>query len=78
MQVEIYGAEWCTYCKSAVQLCENKNITYDYVDIDDTSNLRLLEERIGGKARTVPQIFINNELVVGGFTGLQALLTSVN
>lgn len=71
MKVEIYGAEWCTYCKQAVKLCEAKGIEYDYVDVDDTSNLKGLESRIGGKARTIPQIFLDGLHVPGGYTGLQ-------
>lgn len=77
MKVEIYGAEWCTFCKQAVQLCESQSVEYDYIDIDETANLRNLEERIGNKVRTVPQIFMNGSLVSGGYTGLkQELLKS--
>lgn len=71
MQVEIYGADWCTFCKQAVSLCESLAIEFKYVDIDETANLRMLEERIGGKVRTVPQIFMNGQLVPGGFNGLE-------
>lgn len=77
MKVEIYGAEWCTFCKSAVQLCENRDISYDYIDIDETANLRSLEERVGTKIRSVPQIFLNGSLVPGGFQGLQQELAKV-
>lgn len=69
MKVEIYGAGWCLYCKSAVSLCESKGIAFDYIDVDDTANLRVLEERMGAKARTVPQIFVDGRFVPGGFTG---------
>lgn len=71
MKVEIYGATWCTSCKQAVQLCESRLIDYDYIDIDETANLRTLEERTGAKVRTVPQIFLDGSLVVGGFAGFQ-------
>lgn len=75
MKAEIYGASWCTYCKSAVSLCESKGIQYDYIDVDDTANLRVLEERMGGKARSVPQIFLDGQFIPGGFTGLKEELT---
>ena len=71
MKVEIYGAEWCSYCKKAVSLCENKSVQYDYIDIDDTVNLRSLEERVGNKIRSVPQIFMDGHLIPGGFNGLK-------
>lgn len=75
MKIEIYGAEWCTFCKQAVLLCENKSVQYDYIDIDDTANLRMLEERVGNKVRSVPQIFLNGNLIPDGFTGLKQELS---
>jgi len=71
MKIEIYGAEWCSSCKQAKVLCETKCIDYDYIDIDDSANMRILEERVGGKVRSVPQIFINGQLIPSGFTGLK-------
>jgi glutaredoxin len=71
MKIEIYGAEWCGFCKSAVSLCESKSMQYEYFDVDDTSNLRSLEERMGSKVRTIPQIFKDGQFLPGGFTGLQ-------
>lgn len=71
MKVEIYGAEWCGPCKQAKMLCETKSIDYDYIDVDDSANMRILEERVGGKVRSVPQIFINGQLIPSGFIGLK-------
>lgn len=71
MKVEIYGAEWCTFCKQAVRLCETKAISFEYVDIDDTANMRLLEARVGSKIRTVPQIFVDGAYLPGGYSGLE-------
>jgi glutaredoxin len=76
MKIEIYGAEWCNFCKQAVSLCESKSIEYDYIDVDDSANMRQLEERLGSKARTVPQIFKDGLLVPGGFTGLRQELAN--
>jgi glutaredoxin len=75
MKVEIYGAEWCGFCKQAVSLCETLAISFDYIDIDDTSNMRKLEERVGSQVRTVPQIFMNDVHMPGGFTALHAELS---
>lgn len=77
MKIEIYGAEWCNFCNQAKQLCESNSVEYSYIDIDDTANLRSLEERIGGKVRSVPQIFMNDALIPGGFNGLKQELTKV-
>lgn len=75
MKIEIYGAEWCGFCKQAVSLCESKSIDYDYIDIDDSANLKNLEERVGSKIRSVPQIFMDGQLIPSGFTGLKQELT---
>ena len=76
MKIEIYGAEWCGYCKEAKTLCESKAVPFDYVDIDDTSNLVELEARLGFKAKTIPQIFIDGALLAGRFSGLQRELAN--
>lgn len=71
MKVEIYGAEWCHFCKQAVQLCKTNDIQYEYIDIDESSNLAGLEERMGGKVKSVPQIYLNGDLVPNGYNGLR-------
>lgn len=75
MKVEIYGTAWCHFCKQAVALCDGKSIQYDYIDVDDTANLRMLEERIGTQVRSVPQIFLDGQLVANGYTGLKQELS---
>jgi glutaredoxin 3 len=76
MLVEIYGADWCTFCKDAVKLCESKSIEYKYIDVDDTANRVSLEERMGEKVRTVPQIFVDDKFLPGGYSGLTKELAS--
>ena len=69
MNVEIYGVVGCTYCKKAVEWCEDKNIETTYYDVTDTSELiDELIERIG-VVKTVPQIFINGKHI-GGYEDL--------
>ena len=77
MKVEIYGASWCHYCKEAVKLCKTNDIQYDYIDIDEASNLAVLEERIGGKVKSVPQIYLNGDLIPSGYNGLRQELAKV-
>lgn len=70
MKVEIYGTSWCTFCNSAKDLCNELAIEYSYIDVDDTANLRALEERLGQKVKSVPQVFLNGSFLPGGYTGL--------
>jgi glutaredoxin 3 len=71
MKIEIYGANWCDYCKKAVSLCETNNIEYKYIDCDTSSNVNELMNRIGARAKTIPQIFVDGEYLPGGYTGLK-------
>jgi glutaredoxin 1 len=77
MKVEIYGASSCNYCTQAVQLCETRDIEYNYIDVGSPENLQTLEGRIGSKVRTIPQIFINGDFVPGGYMGLRQTLAGV-
>ena len=74
-EIIIFGTEWCLYCKKAVELCEEKGVAFKYYDTIDPDSLQKLAER--GKLsdmRTLPRIFIGNQLI-GGYDDLQAELS---
>ena len=71
MRAEIYGNERCSYCKLAVSLCETNDIEVDYIDVDNSENLRVLRERVGIPVKTIPQIFLDGQFIPGGFNGLK-------
>ncbi len=61
----------CPYCDRAKALLEEKGISYDIIDLtDNLDELQKWKDKTGW--RTVPMIFINDELV-GGYTDLKAL-----
>ncbi len=69
-RVEIYTTSFCPFCVRAKNLLQSKNIEFVEHNLDGKDEeLRALKERTGW--RTVPQIFIDNELI-GGFTELAA------
>lgn len=70
MKVEIYGADWCSSCKTAADICKNNNIDYSYINIDESTNLKDLEDRMGIKVRSIPQIFIDGAYVSNGINEL--------
>lgn len=54
-------------------LFEEKGVEFvEYDIIEDESKQKEMMERSGGTLMTVPQIYINDELI-GGYTDLQAL-----
>jgi glutaredoxin 3 len=73
-KVVIYTTRNCPYCQQAKALLGQKGVAYEEINLDGKPEERAqLVERT--KLRTVPQIFINDELV-GGFTELMALETA--
>jgi glutaredoxin len=66
--VEIYSKSNCSYCVMAKNYFESKGIDYTLHDAEDISVFKQLLVR-NPAARTMPQIFINDELI-GGYTDL--------
>lgn len=70
-KVQIYTQSYCPYCERAKTLLKSKNVSYDEINLDGRDEDRKnLQARTG--MRTVPQIFINDELI-GGYSELSAL-----
>ena len=66
--IKIYSKNSCAFCVRSKNYLESKNITYEEVNIEQDLEARqwILEQG----HRTVPQIYINDRLVEGGFNGL--------
>lgn len=72
-QATLYIKAECPYCKAALQLLENKGISYQATSVYDMSADE--KEQLAVKTnhyRTVPQIFIG-ETFIGGFDQLNKL-----
>lgn len=69
--IQIYSTRQCPYCVRAKALLQSKELAYSETDItDDIERAQEMIARSGN--RTVPQIFINGELI-GGFDELTTL-----
>ena len=72
--VKIYTTTFCPYCTAAKELLEQKGIPFDESNLTDRQQeLTELKQRTG--MRTVPQVFIKEELI-GGYTELAGLSQS--
>jgi glutaredoxin 3 len=70
-KIEVYSTAICPYCVAAKNLLKAKGLAWDEVRIDqDPAQREAMLARSGGR-RTVPQIFINDQLV-GGYDDLVA------
>lgn len=70
MNATIWTKSNCPYCVNAKALLEQKGIEYEERKIGEGYTREDLLE-VAPSARTVPQIFLDGELV-GGFTELRA------
>ena len=71
MKVSIITDKWCDYCIKAKKLLNDNNITYNEISLSNEEGKRLMER---DDLRTVPQIYFNDELIEGGYTGLKKYL----
>ena len=70
-EIRIYSTSYCPYCDRAKELLGRKGIEYQEIDLTSSPDeFTKLKERTG--MRTVPQIFIGDELI-GGFQELNEL-----
>ena len=76
MKAVIWSKYHCPYCDQAKALLTSKGIVFEEKKIGDGYTKEELLEAVPN-ARTVPQIFLDGELV-GGFTELTQKLTESN
>lgn len=70
-KVIVYTSTHCPYCRRAEALLNEKNVSYDRINVDEDDGAREKMVALTGR-RTVPQIIINGE-PIGGSDDLYAL-----
>ena len=73
MKAIIWSRDQCAFCVQAKALLESKGIEYEERNVSQNWTREQLLEAVP-TARTLPQIFLDQELV-GGFTELRKKLT---
>ncbi len=76
MKAVVWSKYNCTFCEQAKALLKQNGIPFEEKKIGDGYTKEELLEAVP-TARTVPQIFLNDELI-GGFTELKKRLENVN
>lgn len=73
MKIEIYtrAAPPCPFCINAKRWLESKKLEFTNYDVNEGDNRAKLEAKLGHPPKTVPQIFIDDQLI-GGYTDLIA------
>lgn len=68
--VVIYSKDGCDFCTSAINLCESKGIEYKEMKLGTDYTREELRDLVPD-VQTVPQIFVEDELI-GGFAEFSA------
>ncbi|MGH7866002.1 MAG: glutaredoxin 3, partial [Candidatus Binataceae bacterium] len=71
-KVQVYTTLYCPFCVRAKMLLKSKGVEFEEIDVSDDSELRAKLVEMSGGRRTVPEIFINGE-IVGGYEELRSL-----
>ena len=73
MKVTILGKDNCGSCVSAKQLCELKNVEYEYQELGKDYDITQFYNLVPRSHKTFPAILVDNEYI-GGLNSLQQLL----
>lgn len=65
--IKIYTTSSCPYCDAAKRLLQERQLTFEEIDVSDPDKKNELKKKTGW--RTVPQIFVNDQLI-GGYQEL--------
>jgi glutaredoxin 3 len=64
-KVEVYSTSYCPYCMRAKALLRSKGVAFEEIDVTSDPELRAKMVKRSGGRRTVPEIFINGEIIGG-------------
>jgi glutaredoxin 3 len=73
-KVEIYVWSGCPFCIRAKSLLDRKGIDYieHVIDGDEQARMEMVKRGSDGK-RSVPQVFVDDQHIPGGYDGLSTL-----
>lgn len=73
MNITVYSKSDCPYCEAVTQLLDLEGQTYKKIVIDNFEERNAFYDKLQlvGKARTMPQVFANDELI-GGYDKVAA------
>lgn len=69
---KIYSQDGCMYCNLAKILMMEKGIKFEEIDVRSSDEAKALFEM--NSFRTVPQIFTDRDVYVGGYEDLRKIL----
>lgn len=70
----VYGKDSCPYCVKAKNFLEEKNLDYQYINLDTEEKIAKFKSD-NPKVKTVPLI-LKDDYVIGGYTDLTYYINS--
>lgn len=59
-KILVYGTRWCWDTKRACRFLDEKNIDYEFIDIDEDKNAEAYVREVNKGARSVPTILFQD------------------
>ena len=72
MSWKVYSRDGCIFCDAAMELLEGKGIKYEEIKVPGNKEAENLFKM--NRFRTVPQIFTDRDVYVGGYQDLKKKL----
>lgn len=73
---KIYGKNWCVFCDRAKKLLKEKELPFEYYNIEEDSEAFNYASSNSNGQKTVPYIF-RDEVFIGGFDELWKSLKGI-
>jgi mycoredoxin len=61
--ITVYGADWCGDCRRAKRLLDQRNVRYEWIDVEHDPEKAEEARRIGGR-KNIPVIVLPDETVL--------------
>ena len=61
--ITVYGADWCGDCRRAKRLLDERNVRYEWIDVEHDPVKAEEAQRIGGR-RNIPVIVLPDQTVL--------------
>ena len=71
MPYKIYSRDGCIFCDAAMELLEKKGIEYEEIKVPGNKEAESLFRM--NRFKTVPQIFTNKDVYIGGYNDLKKI-----
>lgn len=63
-KIQVYGAMWCPDCRRAKQLLDERQVPYDWHDIEGNPEARAYVQQVNGGKRVIPTILFEDGSVL--------------